>query len=41
MWKDAGANGVSQDTVDVNGELITIEKLLYKRSDELTAQKSD
>jgi hypothetical protein len=41
VWKAAGANGVSQQEVSVQGELITVEKLLYKRSDELTAKKSD
>jgi hypothetical protein len=41
VWKAAAANGVSQQTVVVNGESITIEKLLYKRSDELTIPKSD
>lgn len=41
VWKAAAANGLSQAIIEKEGKSITIEKLLYKRSDELSISKSD
>lgn len=41
VWKEAGNDGALQDTViSDGGEKMTVQELLYKRSDELSTKKS-
>jgi hypothetical protein len=40
-WKDAGAAGALPNKITVEGVNLTVQEYLYKRSDELTAVKSD
>lgn len=41
IWKDAGAAGALQNKITIGDENLTVQEYLYKRSDELTAAKSD
>lgn len=41
VWKDAGSAGTLQDKITVDGESLTVQDYLIRRSDQLNLSKSD